>query len=311
MKTLKYVASALIVLLVVFVVWGRIEAHQYDVEEETAVISDLPATWEGQRVAQISDWQVGMWLDNLSTIRETVADIIEEEPALVLLTGDFVYHPIGDSTQEIQRVAELARPLVEAGLPTYAVLGNHDYAVADEHQKPDAKLADRVAQALEDVGVQVLRNESVPLEAPSAASGDGAAAMLHLVGLGPDWPDRAYVEQALAGVPEKSPRLVMMHNPNTYERIPANAAPLTVAGHTHGGQIRLPLLPQWSWLTFIRPGYITAEGWIDKYDVSGNRLYVNRGIGYSVLPLRINCSPELTYFTLRSETASADVEGVR
>lgn len=138
------------------------------------------------------------------------------------------------------------------------MLGNHDYAVAGDGEEVNAALADRVAAALEAVGVHVLRNESVPLRRPTA--GEAAAVQdaaddgdLHLVGIGPAWPERARVEEALGGVPATAARIVMMHNPNTYPRLPAGAPPLAVTGPTHGGQFRLPFLPEWSWRAPLRP----------------------------------------------------------
>ena len=89
-----------------------------------------------------------------------------------------------------------------------------------------------------------------------------------------------------------------MHNPDTFATVPTGAAPLAVAGHTHGGQLRIPFTPQWTWLTYLAEDRIHADGWIEDYGRAGNRLYVNRGIGFSQLPLRINCPPEITFFTL-------------
>lgn len=110
MKVFKRIALILPAILLVIVVWGRIEPFRLDVEEQQAPIPNLPAAWEGQRVAQISDWQLGMWLGNPSTVEQAVARIVEEQPALVLLTGDFVYHPVDDTEEEIRRAAALASP---------------------------------------------------------------------------------------------------------------------------------------------------------------------------------------------------------
>ena len=90
-----------------------------------------------------------------------------------------------------------------------------------------------------------------------------------------------------------------MHNPDSFEPLPSGTAPLAMAGHTHGGQVRLPFLPEWSWMTFAKEDEVHADGWIDGYGQPGNRLYVNRGIGFSIIPIRINCPPEITLFTLR------------
>ncbi len=91
-----------------------------------------------------------------------------------------------------------------------------------------------------------------------------------------------------------------MHNPVAYRDLPPGAGPLTMAGHTHGGQIRLKGLPSESWLDIARPREVVADGWAaESVGAPGNRLYVNRGIGFSVVPVRIFCMPELTLFTLQ------------
>jgi predicted MPP superfamily phosphohydrolase len=107
------------------------------------------------------------------------------------------------------------------------------------------------------------------------------------------------VSVALEGVPDGAARVVFMHNPDTFAEIPAGAAPLGVAAHTHGGQIRVPSMPEWSWMALLQNERVHADGWIDGYGAPGNRLYVNRGIGFSTIPMRIFCPPEVTFFTLR------------
>lgn len=281
--------------------WGLAEPYLTDVERRAAEVPGLPPAWEGRSVAQISDWQVGMWLDNEPTIRRITDRIIEEEPALVLITGDFIYHPHVTTQDELRRVAALLRPLAEANLPVYAVLGNHDYGATSLGKASRNEVAQAVRRTLQNHGVRVLHNEAVPLPGEAAGS-TPAARRLHLVGIGPSWPGEARPAAALAEVPDAAPRIVMMHNPNAFDRLPPRAAPLAVAGHTHGGQIRLPFLPAWTWLTFVQSDKVHTDGWIDGYGKRGNRLYVNRGIGFSALPLRINCMPELTLFTLRSSS---------
>lgn len=304
MRALKYVLIGLAALVVFLVGWGFFEPYLIDQEEHIVEIPNLPPAWEGERVAQISDWQVGMRLDNEPTIRRVVRRIIEARPALVLITGDFIYHPDQAPEDELRDVVRLVRPLGESGIPTYAVLGNHDYAVKEPGGAPDEQVARAVRRTLDSLGVRVLENEAVRLEMPREEENRPVRAQaeepLYLVGLGPHWPGRDQPSTALAEVPDEAPRLVMMHHPDTFLDLPAQAAPLAVAGHTHGGQIRLPLTPNWSWLTFVKEDRVHADGWIDAgYGAPGNRLYVNRGIGFGGVPLRINCMPELTLFTLR------------
>jgi len=144
--------------------------------------------------------------------------------------------------------------------------------------------------------VRVLENEAVPV-APSGEEGVQNDA-LYVVGIGSYMAGKNRPPVALEEVPEPAARLVVMHNPDAFAGVPAHAAPLAVAGHTHGGQLRLPYAPEWTYLTYVAEARIHADGWIHDYGQAGNRLYVNRGIGFSKLPLRINCPPEITLFTL-------------
>lgn len=305
MKTIKYVLLGLLGVLSLLLVWGLIEPYLIDTEAEIAQIPDLPPAWQGQRVAVIADWQVGMWLDNTATINRIVERLVEERPALVLVIGDFIYKPGEDPSQEINQAIDLVRPLPQAGIPTYAVLGNHDYGMSSKKAPPNEQLAAKVQKSLETVGVEVLQNEAIALTPPkssaqTAARTDGAVP-LYLVGIGANWPNKDKPQVALTQVPQGAPRLVMMHNPNSFDAMPSSTAPVAVAGHTHGGQIRIPFTPEWSWMTFAKEDKVHVDGWIDGYGNPGNHLYVNRGIGFSILPLRINCPPEITLFTLQRD----------
>lgn len=295
MKFVKYLLFSLLGILALGIVWGLSEPYFIDEQQETAVIPNLPPAWEGQEIDVVSDFQIGMWMDNTNTMRRSVARMIEERPAAVMIVGDFIYHSLPNPSEEIGKAIDIVRPLVEAGIPTYAVLGNHDYAMKSKNGDPDVALANQLERELEAIGIPVLQNEAATLSLPQED-----AEPLYIIGIGADWPDRDRPQIALADVPEEAPRIVMMHNPNSFPQMPANSAPLAVAGHTHGGQIRLPFTPEWSWLTFAKEDAVHADGWIPAYGKEGNSLYVNRGIGFSTVPLRINCPPEVTIFTLNA-----------
>lgn len=295
MKKIKYILLGLLGFIAAILIWGLIEPYILDRESQVATIPNLPAVWEGQKIAVIGDWQVGMWLDNTPTVRWAVDRIIEERPAIALIIGDFIYHAGENSSQEINKAIDLVSPLANSGIPTYAVLGNHDYGMTSKDGSIDTTQAAKLCQSLESVGVRVLQNEAVPIILPSNRSEP-----LYLLGIGSRWANQDKPKVALAQLPEVVPRFVMMHHPESFAEFPANTAPIAVAGHTHGGQIRLPLTPEWSWLTFVRQDEVHAGGWIKNYGQAGNHLYVNRGIGFSILPMRINCTPEITFFTLQS-----------
>ncbi len=297
LKAAKYVGLGLGVLLVTLLTWGLLEPRFLDQKHVEADIPDLPAAWQGATVVQLSDWQVGMWLDNPGTVAQAIQAIDPERADMVVLTGDFVYGREEDPGDDYEFLARMGRRLEEAGIPTYAVLGNHDYRKIEREAPEDIGRARQVRRALTNGGVEMLHNEAVALEPPGDADSTGPS--LHLVGIGSRSVDMAHPERALAQVPDDAPRLVIMHHPDTFARLPAQSAPLALAGHTHGGQIRLPGLPHWSWLTYGKPDTVHADGFIPDYGAAGNQLYVNRGIGMSLIPLRINCMPEMTLITLQ------------
>ena len=292
MKFWKRTALALGGVLVLLLAWGLIEPYVIDETAYTVHLPHLPEAWAGSDVAVIADIQVGMWWDNLWTVRRIVARIVRAEPDAVLILGDFIYHGGDDPTQRIETVVELLEPLTHAGFPVVAVLGNHDYSVVS-YEDPDVKAerAEQLQAALEEIGIEVLENEATRLESPTGS-------VLYLVGSGSHMARRDDPVQALEDVPADAPRIALMHNPTTFVRFPAESAPLALAGHTHGGQFRLPFTPAWTWVTYFKEDEFHADGWIREFGTEGNRLYINRGVGFSLVPLRFNCPPELTWFTL-------------
>ncbi|MBA2246103.1 MAG: metallophosphoesterase [Gemmatimonadetes bacterium] len=295
MTTFKRVFSAVVAILLVLLLYGAvIEPRLFlDTEEVVAPIPDLPEEWDRQVVAAVADFQIGMWWANRGMMERALEEIIERRPAAVLLVGDFIYHPGEKLPQLVQEVEELLQPLAAARIPTFAVLGNHDWAVNVRNGTINPEAAREVSDALAGLGIEVLNNRTVTLQRSAGRQ------PLYLVGIGSAWADDDRVSVALEGVPAGAARVVFMHNPDTFAEIPAGAAPLGVAAHTHGGQIRVPSMPEWSWMALLQNERVHADGWIDGYGAPGNRLYVNRGIGFSTIPMRIFCPPEVTFFTLR------------
>lgn len=261
-----------------------------DDEAFEARIPNLPPGWGGQKVAVLADFQIGMWLGNTSMAEEAVEDAVGDGVALALIAGDFVYRP--DSAR-VRRAVALMRPFVEAGIPVVAVLGNHDYSIMKESSAVNRTMAEYLEEQLEAAGVRVLQNEAVAVTVP------GTADTLWVAGIGSVWAGMSRPVEALAVVPDDAARLVLMHNPESYREIPGGKAPMAFAAHTHGGQIRLFPGERNSWLDIVRAGETAADGWAAvSIGASSNRLYVNRGIGFSTVPIRINCRPELTTVTL-------------
>lgn len=293
-QKIKYIVASIGGLAALLVVWGLIEPRLLNTEQEVAIIPNLPTAWEGKQIGQLSDFQVGMWAGNPGTASRSVEQMIEANPAAVLISGDFIYHADPEPSAEIEKAVSIVKPLVDAGIPTYAVLGNHDYGMSSKKAEPGTQLASNLETELEAAGIVVLENESVAMQLPDSSE------PLYLAAADSLWANQDNVDTALAEIPADSPRVALMHNPDSFELFSENAAPLALAGHTHGGQIRLPNSPQWSWLRFTQDDKVYADGWAKGYGKPGNNLYVNVGIGMSIIPIRLFCPPEMTLFTLES-----------
>ena len=151
-------------------------------------------------------------------------------------------------------------------------------------------MSELLERELEILGVTVLRNEAAALPA--------AGAPMHLVAVGPHPAGQDDPAATLGGIPDGAPRLVLMHHLDTFPALPAQTTPLTLAGHTHGGQIRIPFLPEWSYLTLAKGGQVTVDDLIDDDGAPGHTVFLTRGVGMSIVPVLLNRPPELTVLNL-------------
>lgn len=261
--------------------------------DEDAPIPNLPRAWEGKQLVAFADLQVGMWWANKDAIRRAVRKTLSVHPAFVLLAGDFVYDADQSFEDQTREVVGLLQPILDDSIPIYAVLGNHDYSLMNERSEQDNLVAHRVTEGLSKAGIRMMDNASLPLVA-----GDGSDT-LYLVGVGEKWAKNDHVDVAFAKVPPSAPRVVFMHDPDSFVKIPAGDAPFAVAAHTHGMQIGIPWLSDYLWSHYFSDEGMGVEGWQRDKGQKGNAVYITRGIGFSVVPARLNAVPEITVFTLQ------------
>lgn len=258
---------------------GEIARHEIDLTPRTLAISNLPNAFQGFRIVQISDIHLDEFTEPFF-LERVVHNVNALNPDMVLLTGDFVTHGSLTFLNGRHAAFHCGEILSTLTCPLrYACLGNHDVAVS----------APLVIEALTTNGIPVLVDEHIPIERNGSR--------LWLCGVNDPGTTNPRLELAVPPLPD-GPVLLMAHEPDYADVVVqhprGHLVDVMLAGHTHGGQIRLPFLGP---LVLPPMGKIYAEG---LFRVRNMQLYVNRGIGTVGLPFRLNCPPEITVFTLQS-----------
>lgn len=227
------------------------------------------------RVAVLGDLHIGGPLHGIDHLRDIVEQTNEARPDLVFLVGDYVYHGVGGETPPLGALGEVLGQL-RAPLGVYAVLGNHDWW--EDQAAIYRSLARGGVMMLEDKALRV-----VPQGDESRAFWVGGVSDL--------WEGQCDLQGVLKQVrnPEE-PLFLLSHNPDVFDRTPERVA-LMVAGHTHGGQVRIPGVGP----LMVPANRAYAEGHIRQ---GGRDLFVTPGLGNSVLPVRLFILPEISLMTL-------------
>jgi len=245
------------------VLYGSEETHDVEIVHQHVPLHHLKAPF---RMVQLSDLHRS-WSVSEQFISQVVDQANALHPDLILATGDFVTR----SSSYMDTCAPHLQRL-RAKLGVFAVLGNHDYW-CDHHQGAPA-----IVKALHESGIPHILNSSVLLE-------NG----LRLVGVDDCHTGHPNLATSFAKVGPNEPTIAMTHSPYYFIRM-CDYDCLTVAGHTHGGQICFP------GSSFIfEHNYRYIRGWYDEPGKPG-RLYVSRGIGTTHMPIRIGSLPEITVF---------------
>lgn len=256
-------------------------------------ISDLPPALIGLKLVQLSDTHLGPRIP-ASFIRDAVAQTLALAPDIVLLTGDYVHN----GPRWVEPAARLFEPLVAPGRVVVGVLGNHDWWAGGQ----------RVTDALSRIGVRMVDNARCFYDPRSRSivgnSDPLSGECLCISGVGDLREDRVDFRAALAGVPESMPRLMLAHRPDTAELPELHVArppriDLMLCGHTHGGQVRLPVIG--TPMVPSRYGSKYAAGLVRG---PACRVLVSRGVGMSIVPVRFGVPPEIVELTLTRAAAA-------
>lgn len=255
--------------------YGRFgELHWVEFVEHPLPIVHLPVELRGELLVQISDMHVGPSVSD-AYLADVFANIERLRPAIVAYTGDFITFEGAASPDHLARVMQDAP---HGQLATVGIFGNHDYGLGWR----DSTVAASLQERLESMGVRVLRNDCVDI------------AGLRVFGFDDLWSPFFNGSRALATYSPSQPGLALCHNPDACDLgIWGNYRGWILAGHTHGGQIKLPFFGP-PLLPVRNKRYVAGP-----YELrNGRSVYVNRALGHS-LPVRLGVRPEVTLHRLQ------------
>jgi len=265
--------ASLIVLGAVLAVWAFWwEPARLVIRETTET---LPC-WNGPpvRIAIVSDLHIGSPFTGVEKLERVVTTINAGRPDMVVLLGDFVIQGVaGGRFVPPERIAKELREL-RAPLGVFAVLGNHDWWLD----------APRVRRALESANIRVIEDDAVRVSS------------FWLAGIS-DFMEGAHdAQRAVAAITGAEPAIAITHNPDIFPAIPARVC-LTLAGHTHGGQVAIPGIGR-----PIVPSQYGERYAIGSIHEHGKRLFVTAGVGTSIIPVRFRVPPEIVFLIVQSDS---------
>lgn len=276
-KRLRVSLAVIILFLGGIVFWAFfIEPNRLVIREQTIRIDNWPQQLNGLRIAVIADIHAGAPFIDEKKLRLIVQRTNELRPDLIVILGDYM---TGNGRVRHTMEPEVFAPILKdlsAPLGVYSVLGNHDWWFSGR----------KVRAGLEQNGIKVLEDEVVQLNARGTS--------LWLVGLADLWTRPQNVEATINKVPEGAPVIALTHNPDIFPQV-SQRVPLMLAGHTHGGQVRFPLI-----------GSVVHSSRLgERYEVghvfeNNHHLFVTTGIGTSILPVRFGLPPEIVLLTVNA-----------
>ena len=262
-----------------------VEPNWIEITRHETWFKDLPGEFDGLVVAHLSDLHIrNAWMGEAGAL----ASLESAKPGLIVLTGDFALE--GSDPSAVRSFLKRLQALKPA-FGIWAVLGNHD------HWYPLAPSEEAVRRFFNEAGVALLINEGGRI-------GKGLDT-LSLIGVDDPFSGYDNLTASLKGMQRTPFAILLTHSPEIFIKADLAKFDLVLAGHTHGGQIRLPGIGA-LWLPAGSEGF--ESGWFYGRFA---RMYVTRGVGTSVLPFRFLCRPEIALITLRRTASTATSDGVR
>ncbi len=260
-KILILVASIAIIAGFILIVWSfKIEPNLLEIKHYFIKNENL----NGLRIVYATDFHIEK--HDVKRLDKIIDSIQQQKPDLILLGGDFIKGHNNLRTMSPERIAAKLRKL-HAPLGVFSVLGNHDWYIGGRKMK----------HALQAAGIVVLENDNEVIPFKNGK--------FTLAGVADKITCVADSHQALKDTPE--PRILLSHTPDVFPDI-TDSVELVLAGHTHGGQVKLPFIG--ALIVPLEHGRRYAEGFIEE---NGKKMIVSKGLGTSRISIRFNCKPEI------------------
>jgi predicted MPP superfamily phosphohydrolase len=294
-KFISYSAMTLAAIPFGTMIYGMVKtAFDFKVQKSKIPIANLPSSFEGLKIVQISDIHSGSFLSNLH-FKNAVNLIMQEKPDVIFFTGDLV----NDRSDEAEPFIKIWKEL-QAPLGVFSVLGNHDYGDYVIWDTPEEKQAnlERLFEVHKEMGWNLLTNEHRILEKNGEKIG--------LIGV-ENWgaalrfPRKGDMQKAQEGMEDVPVKILLSHDPSHWDAKVLKEHPdvdLTLSGHTHGFQFGIDI-PGFKW----SPSQYVYPQWAGLYSHGDQHLYVNRGLGFLGYLGRVGIRPEITVLELTAKTA--------
>ncbi|HEY0364829.1 MAG TPA: metallophosphoesterase [Pyrinomonadaceae bacterium] len=276
LKRLRVAFAAITLFLAGVAFWAFfIEPGRLVIHRQTIQIDNWPQPLDGLRIAVLSDIHVDNWFITEKKLRTIVERTNQLQPDLIVILGDYMSSEGWVRHRVEPEVFGAVLKDLRAPLGVYSVLGNHDWWYSGM----------KVRRVLEQNGITVLENEAAQLDAHGTS--------LWLVGLADLWTRPQRIADTVARIPEGQPLIALTHNPDIFPNVPQRV-PLVLAGHTHGGQVRFPLIGP------VIESSAYGDRWVRGHVFEDNHhLFVTSGIGTSIAPVRFGVPPEIVLLTLK------------
>ncbi len=273
--------------------WGILSgAHDYRVRRVKLAIKNLPRSFEGMTIGQISDIHSGSFFNKIA-VKGGIELLLKEKPDMVFFTGDLV----NDRATEVNDYVHLFDK-IKAPLGVYSTLGNHDYGAYAGWPSPQAKKQnlDDVKQAHKVLGYDLLTDDRRIIKL-----GGEKLAIIGVENISANesiFPNNGNLQRAIVGTEDASVKLLLSHDPTHWDMEVNTQYPdidVMFSGHTHGLQLGVTIGDK-----TYSPAQWQYKQWAGLYQKGDQQLYVNRGFGYLGFPGRVGMPPEITIFELAS-----------